>query len=80
MFFGNGAWCSACHNGVNFTDEQFHNIGIGLDAEQANRNLDYRYTWVGNVTLSDQDKRDLIAFIRACSGPLPQVEIGRLPE
>ena len=80
LFFGNGAWCSACHNGVNFTDEQFHNIGIGLDAEQANRNLDYRYTWVGNVTLSDQDKRDLIAFIRACSGPLPQVAIGRLPE
>lgn len=32
LFFGNGAWCSACHNGVNFTDEQFHIIGIGLTA------------------------------------------------
>jgi cytochrome c peroxidase len=30
LFFGNRAWCSACHNGVNFTDESFHNIGIGL--------------------------------------------------
>lgn len=30
LFFGNRAWCSACHNGVNFTDEGFHNIGIGL--------------------------------------------------
>ncbi len=33
-FFGNKAWCSVCHNGVNFTDELYHNIGIGLDAEQ----------------------------------------------
>jgi len=32
LFFGERAWCSACHNGVNFTDEQFHNIGVGLDA------------------------------------------------
>lgn len=133
LFFGNGAWCSACHNGVNFTDEQFHNIGIGLTATdpdlgrlrvtgrgedwgafktptirnavhtapfmhdgslatlddvvewyahagQANRNLDYRYTWVGNVSLSPRDKQDLVAFVRACSGPVPVVETGRLPE
>jgi cytochrome c peroxidase len=133
LFFGTGAWCSACHNGVNFTDEQFHNIGVGLNAEQpdlgrfrvtgrgedwaafktptirnaihtapymhdgslatledvvdwyahagqANRNLDYRYAWVGTVTLSDQDKQDLVAFMRACTGPLPRVETGRLPE
>ncbi|MCS5617605.1 MAG: hypothetical protein NZ658_06365, partial [Pirellulales bacterium] len=31
LFFGNRAWCSACHNGVNFTDECFHNTGVGLD-------------------------------------------------
>lgn len=133
LFFGNGAWCSACHNGVNFTDEQFHNIGIGLAAAdpdlgrirvtgrgedwgafktptirnaihtapymhdgslatledvvdwyahagQANRNLDYRYAWVGNVALSARDRRDLVAFVQACTGPLPQVETGRLPE
>jgi cytochrome c peroxidase len=33
LFFGNKAWCSACHNGVNFTDELYHNTGVGLDAE-----------------------------------------------
>jgi len=49
-------------------------------AGQANRNLDYRYAWVGNVSLSDQDKQDLVAFLRACRGPLPEVETGRLPE
>jgi len=32
LFFGERAWCSACHNGVNFADESFHNIGVGLDA------------------------------------------------
>jgi cytochrome c peroxidase len=55
-------------------------VGWYAHAGQANRNLDYRYACVGNVTLSDQDKRDLVAFIRACSGPLPRVETGRLPE
>jgi cytochrome c peroxidase len=34
LFFGNKAWCSACHNGVNFTDELYHNIGIGLQADE----------------------------------------------
>lgn len=131
IFFGNKAWCSACHNGVNFTDELYHNIGIGLDAERpdlgryqvtkkdedwgafktptirgaiytapymhdgslvmledviewyaqegyANRNLDYRYKRIEELT--DQDKKDLVEFVKACSGPLPKVETGRLPE
>jgi cytochrome c peroxidase len=133
LFFGNRAWCSACHNGVNFTDEQFHNIGIGLDGPdpdlgrflvtghdadwaafktptirnaaatapymhdgslptlaavvdwyaqggRPNRNLDYRFSWLEPGSLSPQDKADLVAFIEACGGPLPQVETGRLPE
>lgn len=25
--------CTACHAGANFTDEQFHNLGVGMDAE-----------------------------------------------
>ena len=25
--------CTACHAGANFTDEQFHNIGVGMEAE-----------------------------------------------
>lgn len=30
LFFGK-AHCSACHSGPNFTDNAFHNIGIGMD-------------------------------------------------
>ena len=26
--------CTACHAGGNFTDEQYHNIGVGMDAEK----------------------------------------------
>ncbi|WDQ16129.1 cytochrome-c peroxidase [Rhodopirellula sp. P2] len=26
--------CTACHAGANFTDEQFHNLGVGMDAEK----------------------------------------------
>jgi cytochrome c peroxidase len=132
-FFGNKAWCSACHNGVNFTDELYHNIGIGMQAEhpdlgrynvtgkpedwgafktpsiraalwtapymhdgsletleevvewyahegQANRNLDYHYKRIEGQELTEQDKKDLVEFMKACSGPLPKVETGRLPE
>jgi cytochrome c peroxidase len=30
VFFGKGH-CSACHQGANFTDGAFHNIGLGID-------------------------------------------------
>jgi cytochrome c peroxidase len=30
LFFGK-AHCSACHSGPNFTDNAFHNIGVGMD-------------------------------------------------
>lgn len=30
LFFGK-ANCSACHSGENFTDQGFHNLGVGLD-------------------------------------------------
>ena len=32
--FFNKANCSACHIGGNFTDNGFHNLGIGTDAEK----------------------------------------------
>ncbi|QDT93613.1 cytochrome-c peroxidase [Gimesia algae] len=131
LFFGNKAWYSACHNGVNFTDELYHNAGIGLATEApdlgrysvtkkpkdwgafktptirdsvytapymhdgslatledvvnwyaqegyANRNLDYRYKRIEKLT--EQDKKDLVEFIKACTGLLPKVETGWLPE
>jgi cytochrome c peroxidase len=33
LFFGRGQ-CASCHSGPNFTDEQFHNIGIGQEDPQ----------------------------------------------
>lgn len=32
LFFGK-AVCSACHTGKNFTDNAFHNIGVGMDRD-----------------------------------------------
>jgi cytochrome c peroxidase len=117
LFFGK-ANCSNCHSGDQFTDDSFHNLGIGTAEEQpdrgrtavtgdpadwssfktpslrdvgstapymhngslrtleavvgfydrggtANRNLDRRMTPLG---LSDEEKKDLVAFLRALSG------------
>ncbi len=36
LFFG-AANCSACHPGPHFTDFAFHNIGIGMDAENPDK-------------------------------------------
>jgi len=33
LFFGKGH-CSACHSGPNFTDNGFHNVGIGMNAAE----------------------------------------------
>jgi cytochrome c peroxidase len=33
LFFGK-ANCATCHAGANFADEQFHNLGVGMDAEE----------------------------------------------
>lgn len=31
LFFSEKSNCTACHVGANFTDEKFHNIGVGMD-------------------------------------------------
>ena len=36
LFFGK-AHCSACHAGPNFTDNSFHNVGIGMDKKEFDR-------------------------------------------
>jgi len=33
LFFGK-ANCTACHVGANFADEQYHNLGVGMEADQ----------------------------------------------
>ncbi|HEX5103590.1 MAG TPA: cytochrome c peroxidase [Pirellulaceae bacterium] len=32
LFFGMKAKCTTCHVGANFTDEKYHNLGVGMDA------------------------------------------------
>jgi cytochrome c peroxidase len=39
-----GRGCIACHSGFNFTDESYHNIGAGMDRENADLG---RYTVIG---------------------------------
>jgi cytochrome c peroxidase len=46
------AGCAECHNGVLFTDQQFHNVGIGMDAESPD---------VGRYKITEVDK-DMGAF------------------
>jgi cytochrome c peroxidase len=34
VLFAKKANCAACHAGANFTDEQYHNLGVGMEAEK----------------------------------------------
>ncbi len=34
VLFAGKANCTACHAGANFTDEQYHNLGVGMEAEK----------------------------------------------
>jgi cytochrome c peroxidase len=34
LFFSDKAGCTACHVGANFSDELYHNLGVGMDAEE----------------------------------------------
>lgn len=129
LFFGK-ANCSVCHNGANYTDELFHNVGVGMDHESPDwgrfevtkddddrgafktptlRNVEQTapymhdgslnslvkvvdwYDGGGHVNqwqspdieplgLSDQEKADLVEFMKSLTGRLPIVERGRLPE
>ncbi|EAQ80355.1 cytochrome-c peroxidase [Blastopirellula marina] len=49
IFFSEKGKCTACHAGANFTDEQYHNLGVGMDAEQPDLG---RY----EVTKEEKDK------------------------
>ena len=34
LFFSDKSGCTACHLGANFADEKYHNLGVGMDAEE----------------------------------------------
>lgn len=131
LFFTEKANCTACHAGANFTDEKYHNLGVGMDKEEPDlgrfkvtmedkdrgafktptvRNAslsapymhdgsqatldevvewyakgghpnDYLSDKMKKLELSDQDKKDLIAFmVEGLTSDFPQVQMARLPE
>ena len=51
LFFGNG-FCNNCHKGPNLTDSEFHNLGVGWDAEKSEFSDEGRFV----VTDNEQDK------------------------
>lgn len=130
LFFGNRGQCTACHVGPNLTDEKYHNLGVGMDAENpdhgrrkhtgkeehtgafktptirnvaltapymhdgSQKTLEEVVEWydrgghpndhlskdIRKLDLSDQDKKDLVEFMKACTGEFTPVERERLPE
>jgi cytochrome c peroxidase len=130
IFFGQQGRCTACHVGPNFSDEKYHNLGIGMDRPEPDlgrfavtkeekdrgafktptirnavqsapymhdgslKTLDEVVAWydkgghpnpqlstdVKKLNLTEQQRKDLVAFMEACTGALPAVERGRLPE
>ncbi len=130
LFFTDKAACTACHVGVNFTDELYHNLGVGMEVEKpdmgrfvvtkvekdrgayktptvrnisltgpymhdgSQKTLEEVVEWyakgghanewldekVKKLELSDQDKKDLVAFMaEGLLDELPAVERTRLP-
>ncbi|HVJ69625.1 MAG TPA: cytochrome c peroxidase [Caulifigura sp.] len=130
LFFSEKSNCTACHAGANFTDEKYHNIGVGMDAKTpdlgryeiskdekdkgafktptirnaeftgpymhdgSQKTLEEVVEWyakgghpnkwlsdkIKKLDLSAQDKADLVAFMKACSGEFPKINSARLPE
>jgi cytochrome c peroxidase len=130
LFFSDKTSCTACHVGANFTDEKYHNLGVGMDAEDpdlgryvvtgveedkgafktptlrnveltapymhdgSQETLEETVEWyakgghpnpylskdVRKLELTDQDKADLVEFMKALTGEFPEMETGRLPQ
>ncbi len=49
LFFSQRVGCTACHVGANFSDEKYHNLGVGMDRPQPDLG---RYA----VTKKDEDR------------------------
>ena len=129
-FFTDKANCTACHAGANFTDEKYHNLGVGMDKEKpdlgrfdvtkdekdqgafktptvrnvalsapymhdgSQKTLAEVVAWyakgghanphlsekIKKLELSEQDQKDLVAFMEALTGAFPKVRADRLPQ
>ncbi len=130
IFFTDKGSCTACHVGPNLADEQYHNLGVGMDVEKpdlgrfeiskeekdkgafktptirnvalsapymhdgSHKTLEEVVAWydkgghpnptldpkIKKLNLTDQDKADLVEFMKACTGDFPKVERDRLPK
>jgi cytochrome c peroxidase len=130
IFFTEKGGCTACHVGANFTDELYHNLGVGMDKENpdlgrynetkqdkdrgafktptirnveltapymhdgSQKTLEEVVEWyakgghpnpylsdkIRKLDLTEQDKKDLVEYMKSLTGPFPKVEQGRLPE
>jgi cytochrome c peroxidase len=130
LFFSEKTNCTACHAGANFTDEKYHNLGVGMDKEKpdlgrynvtkdekdkgafktptlrnveltapymhdgSQKTLEEVVDWyakgghpnkwlsdkIKNLNLTDEDKADLVAYMKSLTGDFPKVMSARLPE
>lgn len=127
LLFISKASCSQCHNGVNLTDNEFHNLGNNKSADPGRfqvtgaekdraafktptlRNIaltapymhhgslktmeevvDYynrgggagpnKSSMIVKLFLTNQEKRDLVAFLKTLTGTQPQIASPLLPE
>ena len=128
IFFGKGR-CGTCHRGPVFSDQSFHNLGVGMDQPDPDagrqkvtrdpkdrgkfktpglRNVAQTYPYLHDgsaktlldvvklynrggiknpnldplmmpLHLSDQEMKDLAAFMEALTGPVPEVKPPQLP-
>lgn len=130
LFFSERANCVLCHSGANFTDELYHNLGVGMEVEKPDlgrfevtgeerdhgafktptlRNIEltapymhdgsqatleevvewyakggHANPWLSDkvkkLELSEQEKADLVAYMRSLTGSFTPVCTDRLPE
>ena len=130
LFFSDKAGCTACHVGANFSDEKYHNLGVGMNQVEpdlgrfqvtkhekdrgafktptvrnvtltapymhdgSQKTLEEVVEWyakgghpspylsdkIKKLDLSEQNKQDLVEFLKALEGSFPIVETGRTPE
>lgn len=128
LFFGK-ANCTACHVGANFSDEKYHNLGVGMAVDEPDhgrfvvskdekdkgahktptvRNValsapymhdgsqatleevvawydkgGHPNPWLSDkikpLNLTEQERADLVEFMKALTSDTPPVETGRLP-
>jgi len=81
LFFSDRAGCANCHSGPNFTDEQYHNLGVGAGKEYVHEFGGYMIADDGRYRVTN-DEADYAAFktpsLRNVKGSPPYMHDGSL--